>query len=176
MAAKIVSTVAFVFNFMFMIVLVQIISGGLTSACNAFGFFEISVESCHALGASFLGRNPTEAQKDFLTLALVFPRVESALFLGMGMGSVYAFLFLARGTKEVAVIHFMHGVWALAVCLCHAQNAGLLSAFGVEPETNVLSSEKLVPFVVLTGAQALTYWTAFFLSSGVEPPKLKAKK
>ena len=160
---------------MFMIVLVQIIGGGLLSACNAFGFFELSVDDCNALGASFLGKKPTEAQMDFLTLALVFPRVESALFLGMGMGSVYAFLFLARGTKEVAVIHFMHGVWAVSVCLCHAQNAGLLSAAGIEPETNVKSSEKLVPFVFLTGAQAVVYWAAFLLSKDVEPPKVKAK-
>jgi len=168
-----VSTGAFIFNFMFMIVLVQFMGGGLTNACNAFGFFDISLESCQSMGKTFLGSRPTDAMKDFMSLALVFPRVESCLFLGMGMGSVYAFLFLARGTKEVAVIHFMHAIWATTVCLCHAQNAGLLSGMGVEPEANVLSSEKLAPFVVMTGAQAATYWAAFFLSNGVEPPKPK---
>ena len=65
----------------------------------------------------------------------------------------------------------MHGVWAVAVCLCHAQNAGLLSGLGIEPEENVTSAEKLVPFVVMTGAQALTYWAAFAMSKDVEPAK-----
>ena len=92
----------------------------------------------------------------------------------MGMGSVYAFLFLAKGTKEVAVIHFMHAVWACAVCTCHAQNAGLLTGMGILPEENVLSPAKVLPFCVLTGAQAITYWLAFFLSVGVEPAKVKS--
>ena len=34
---------------------------------------------------------------------------------------------------------------------------------------------KLVPFVFLTGAQAVVYWAAFLLSKDVEPPKVKAK-
>merc|ERR1712216_710762 len=107
------------------------------------------------------------------TLSLVFPRVEACLFLGMGLGSVYAFLMgLARGTKDVAVIHFMHAIWAICVCTCHAQNAGL---FGLTPEKNVMSSEKLVPFVVLTGVQAVLYSAAFVLSSSSSAPKAKKK-
>ena len=169
-AAVAVSTGALVFNIMFMIVLVQS-AGGLFAACNAMGFFEVSVAECEAMGSTFLKR-AGDMEKDLWTAALVFPRVEACLFLGMGLGSVYAFFLLARGTKEVAVIHFMHAVWAVTVCLCHAQNAGL---FGMTPEPNVLSGAKLAPFVVMTGVQAVLYWSAFFLTFGKEPPKLKKK-
>ena len=110
-AAKVVSTVAFVVNIMFMIGLVQS-AGGLFAGCKSFGFFEISEEQCQGLFSTFLGSKPSDMQKDLATLALVFPRVEACLFLGMGLGSVYAFLMLERGTKDVAVIHFMHMVWA----------------------------------------------------------------
>ena len=158
-----VSTAALVVNILFMLVLVQS-AGGLFAGCNAFGFFDIGKAQCEGMFATFLGRKPDEATKDFATLALVFPRVEACLFLGMGLGSVYAFAFLARGTKEVAVVHFMHGCWACAVCMCHMQNAGLLKGLGIEPEANVLSSDKLMPFVVLTGVQDVLYWVAFYLS------------
>ena len=33
-----------------------------------------------------------------------------------------------------------------------------------EKEANVLSSDKLMPFVVLTGVQDVLYWVAFYLS------------
>ena len=39
-SAKVVSTFAFLFNFMFMIVLVQIMGGGLPKGCNVFGFVD----------------------------------------------------------------------------------------------------------------------------------------
>ena len=171
--ASYVSTAALVVNILFMLVLVQS-AGGLFAGCGAFGFFDISKDKCESLFATFLGRKPDEAMKDFATLALVFPRVEASLFLGMGLGSVYAFAFgLARGTKDVAVIHFMHGCWACAVCACHMQNAGLLKGLGIEPEANVLSSEKVMPFVVLTGVQDVLYWAAFYLSikSGAKAKK-----
>ena len=42
------------------------------------------------------------------------------------------------------------------------QNVGL---FGMTPEKNVLSSEKLMPFVVLTSVQAVLYTAAFALSA-----------
>ena len=161
-AASIVSTAALVVNILFMIVLVQS-AGGLFAGCKTFGFFDISEAQCQALFASFLGSKPSAGQKDLASLALVFPRVEACLFLGMGLGSVYAFILrLERGTKDVAAIHFMHMVWAVCVCACHSQNAGL---FGMTPEKNVSSSEKLVPFVVLTGVQAVLYTAAFVLSS-----------
>ena len=145
-----------------MIVLVQS-AGGLFAGCKTFGFFDISEEQCQSIFSTFLGSRATAAQKDLVSLALVFPRVEACLFLGMGLGSVYAFILrLERGTKDVAAIHFMHMVWAVCVCACHSQNAGL---FGMTPEKNVSSSEKLVPFVVLTGVQAVLYTAAFVLSS-----------
>lgn len=163
-----VSNGALILNIMFMIVLVQS-AGGLFAACNAMGFFGVSVAECEAMGSTFL-KQGGDKEKDLWTAALVFPRVEACLFLGMGLGSVYAFFFLARGTKEVAVIHFMHAVWAVTVSLCHAQNAGF---FGMTPEANVLSGAKLGGFVTLTGVQALVYSCAFFLTFGKEPPKLK---
>ena len=115
-AATVVSTAAFVVNILFMIVLVQS-AGGLFAGCKTFGFFDISEEQCQSLFSTFLGSKPSDGQKDLATLALVFPRVEACLFLGMGLGSVYAFAMgLKRGTKDVAVIHFMHMVWAICVC------------------------------------------------------------
>ena len=81
--------------------------------------------------------------EDLVSLALVFPRVEACLFLGMGLGSVYAFILrLERGTKDMAAIHFMHMVWAVCVCACHSQNAGL---FGMTPEKNGCRPRKVRP-------------------------------
>ena len=92
-----------------MIVLVQS-AGGLFAGCKTFGFFDISEEQCQSIFSTFLGSRATAAQKDLVSLALVFPRVEACLFLGMGLGSVYAFILrLERGTKDVAAIHFMQG-------------------------------------------------------------------
>jgi len=91
----------------------------------------------------------------------------------MGLGSIYAFIMgLERGTKDVAVIHFMHMIWAIAVCACHSQNAGL---FGMTPERNVTGADKLVPFVVLTGVQAVLYTAAFILSSNSGAAKSKKR-
>ena len=109
-AAKVVSTVAFVVNIMFMIGLVQS-AGGLFAGCKSFGFFEISEEQCQGLFSTFLGSKPSDMQKDLATLALVFPRVEACLFLGMGLGSVYAFLMLTTHAN-------IHAVHVHAQCMC----------------------------------------------------------
>ena len=90
---KVVSTFAFLVNFMFMIPFIQIIGGALPKGCNVFGLLDVTPEECKAFGTAFLGNTPTEKAKDFFTLVLVIPRVEAALFLGMGMGSVYAYVF-----------------------------------------------------------------------------------
>ena len=44
-------------------------------------------------------------------------------------------------------------VWACLVCACHAQNAGMLTAYGFPPEPNLLEGAVLVPFVAVTGVQ-----------------------
>ena len=84
--------------------------------------------------------------------------------LGMGVGALYALLFLAKGTKEVAVVHLMQTVWATSVCLANAQNAGLLPT-PAEANIDEANQSKLVPFVVITGVQALLSALAFLLSS-----------
>ena len=170
--ASAISTAAFVVNILFMIALVQS-GGGLFAGCKTFGFFDISEDQCQSILSTFLGSKPSAAAKDLVSLALVFPRVEACLFLGMGLGSIYAFIMgLERGTKDVAVIHFMHMIWAIAVCACHSQNAGL---FGMTPERNVTGADKLVPFVVLTGVQAVLYTAAFILSSNSGAAKSKKR-
>ena len=171
--ATYVSTAALVVNILFMLVLVQS-AGGLFAGCGAFGFFDISKDKCESLFATFLGRKPDEAMKDFATLALVFPRVEASLFLGMGLGSVYALRSASLAAPRMwRSFTLCRGCWACAVCACHMQNAGLLKGLGIEPEANVLSSEKIMPFVVLTGVQDVLYWAAFYLSikSGAKAKK-----
>ena len=88
----------------------------------------------------------------------------------MGLGALYALLFMSKGTKEVAVVHLMHAGWALSVCAANAQNAGLLS---VPAEANIdpASSERLKPFVAIVGVQAVLGVWAFLLSSANGPAK-----
>ena len=82
----------------------------------------------------------------------------------MGVGALYSLFFVAKGTKDVAVVHLMHAVWATSVCLVNAQNAGLLP-IPAEANIDAASSAKLVPFVVITGVQAFLDLLAFLLSS-----------
>ena len=98
-------------------------------------------------------------------LAISKFRAECVMFFAMGVGALYALVFLAKGTDEVAVVHLIHGVWGITVCLVNSQNAGLLP---VPAEVNIDQSTqaKLVPFCVLTGVQATLYLSAFFLSRG----------
>lgn len=164
-----VSTAALVVNILFMLVIVQS-AGGVLAGCGNFGLFGVSKEDCDAITAAILKLKVGSAP-DFAGAALIFPRVESSLFIGMGMGSVYAFTMgLKRGTAEVAVVHFMHAMWAIVTVFCHAQNAGFLpfAASEVPPS----AQEKITPFVFVVGVQAALYIAAFVLSSG----DAKAKK
>ena len=95
--------------------------------------------------------------------------------MGMGLGALYALLFLAKGTKQVAVVHLMHAGWAITVCLANAQNAGLLPV-PAEMSIDIASQAKLIPFVVITGVQAFLDVCAFLISSGTQPPAAKKKK
>ena len=92
----------------------------------------------------------------------------------MGIGAIYALVFLRKGTQQVAVVHLMHAVWATSVCLANAQNAGLLP---VPAETNidVRSQENLRPFVAITGVQAFLDMTAFVLAAAQKDLQEQAK-
>ena len=83
--------------------------------------------------------------------------------VGSGVGAVYSLAFLPKGTRSVAVVHLMHSVWAISVCLVNAQNAGLL-AVPAEANIDAVSQAKLQPFVVITGMQAFIDASAFLLS------------
>ena len=92
----------------------------------------------------------------------------------MGVGALYALLFLRKGTAEVAVVHLMHAVWAASVCTANAQNAGLLPV-PAEANIDASSQAKLLPFVVITGVQALLDTCAFLLSRHHDRGPQKAK-
>ena len=90
---------------------------------------------------------------DYLAMWKIAPRVEANLLLAVGLGSLYSLLFQAVGTKEVAPTHMIHGIWAVGTTICHMQNAGYLSAFGIEPDIPQISSAKVAVFVAMTVPQ-----------------------
>lgn len=169
--ARPVSTLALIVSTVVHLGLVQS-AGGLLDSCNAFGFFDISVEQCQSIGAFV--RSAGQPEKDWLTLAFTSMRGECCQFLGMGAGSLYSLLFLAKGTKEVAVVHLMHATWACIVQVVNSQNAGVLPFLPAAPEYDPVSQAKLKPFLVLVGVQAILYVSAFLLSRGNEKTKGKA--
>mmetsp|Transcript_284 Transcript_284/g.825 ORF Transcript_284/g.825 Transcript_284/m.825 type:complete len:177 (-) Transcript_284:67-597(-) len=163
--ARSISTLAFVVSAVVHLGLVQS-AGGLLDSCNAFGFVGVSAEECHAITTS-VQRTGGQAEKDMLALAFAAMRGECCQFIGMGAGSVYALLFLSKGTDEVAVIHFMHSVWACIVQVVNSQNAGLLPFLpAAADEYDPVSGAKLKPFLLLVGGQAVLYVAAFLLSRG----------
>ena len=120
-----------------------------------------------------------DAFRGWLALAISKARAENCFALGMGIGGVYSLLFLSKGTKEVAVVHLMHFVWAGSVCAANAQNAGLLHGpFGIAAEANIdkTSQDKLFPFVIITGVQCLLGVTAFVMSLGREKKVVAVKE
>lgn len=117
--------------------------------------------SCHvALRASVIF---AQDEMGWLALSISKSRAENCFALGMGAGALFALLFLAKGTREVAVVHLMHAVWAVSVCTVNSQNAGLLP-IPAEANIDASSQAKLFPFVVITGVQAALDVTAFLLS------------
>ena len=86
---------------------------------------------------------------------------------------MYALAALQKGTREVAVVHLMHAVWAITVCLVHADGAGLLLPYSA-PDPNVVTSfYSKIPIVAITGFQAALNWSAFILSASAAT-KVKA--
>ena len=171
--AKIVSTFAFVVAVIFMIGAVQS-SGSILDTCLQGGMSinKISYAQCREIGTSISQTGPKEAA--YLTNLLVIARVEATLFLGLGAGAIYALVLLEKGTEQVAVVHLMHAIWAIAVCLVHAHSAGYLGDQGVDPNVDQ-GFYKLIPIVSITGFQAVLYSVAFFLSNG-NPSSDKLKR
>ena len=171
--ASIVSKTAFVAISLFMIGLVQFVGGGLLSGYNPGAFFEISVDEGKTIIAKIINMASSRAEKPtvearFAAAALIFPRVEAALFFGMGMGAVVSLAFLKKGTKEVAIAHLMHAVWGYSVCCCHAQNAGFLP---IPSEIDPSVQPMLAPFVVMTFTLGSLSAAAAYLSFTAKPKK-----
>jgi len=132
----------------------------------------ITYEHCQSIGAAIKKKGQAEAY--YLTSLLIIGRVEACLFLGLGAGALYALVFLQKGTQQVAVIHLMHAVWATAVCLIHADEAGLLQPYSA-PDPNVDSTfYAKIPIVAITGVQAVLYSISFLLSAAT-PAATKQK-
>jgi len=159
--ARAVSTAALIASSAAMLGLMQA-EGGLVDSCYGFSFFEVSVDDCRQIGAEVASVG--EAHRGWLALAISKARAENCFALGMGVGALYALVFLAKGTPEVAAVHLMHAIWAISVCLANAQNAGLLP-FPAEANIDTYTQGKLVPFVAITGVQACLGAGAFVLSS-----------
>ena len=138
---------------------------------------DISFPECRAMGHAIKSSGAKEAR--FLSLLLCLGRVEATLFLGLGAGALWALAWLQKGTRQVAVIHLMHAVWATAVSLVHMDEAGLLEPISSpDPNADPTFYNK-VPIHFVTAGLAVLFWSAFFLSSSVEPatatsPKPKA--
>ena len=119
--------------------------------------------SAAASSAALAGKKVSEQTKSVLAFALVFPRIEASLFLGMGMGSVFALLKLKPGTAGVMVIHLMQGIFFVCACGIHLHNSKLLG-FEVDPNLRVDESTWM-PFAIMTGLLAALSWASFFVSS-----------
>lgn len=171
--AFLVSTLTLVLSSVAYLGLMQA-EGGLLDSCLGFAFAGVSFEQCRALGASVI-KNAADGTNaaGYFAMVVSKARAENCFALGMGAGGVFALLFRAKGTKEVAVVHLMQSIWAASVCLVNAQNAGLLASLhpllSAEASIDFASQAALRPFVLITGAQALLGLSSFLLSRSLEP-------
>mmetsp|Transcript_94910 Transcript_94910/g.271367 ORF Transcript_94910/g.271367 Transcript_94910/m.271367 type:complete len:177 (-) Transcript_94910:281-811(-) len=161
-----VSTLSFVLSSVAFLGLMQA-EGGILDSCLSYSFVDVSVDKCREIGAAIVESG--ELEKGWLALAISKARAENCFALGMGLGAVYSLLFLAKGTKQVAVVHLMHAAWALSVCAANAQNAGMLPGVPAEANIDPANSARLAPFVFIVGVQAFLAVCAFVLSSSLEP-------
>ena len=179
--ARIVSGLALLLSAVAFLGLMQS-EGGLVDSCYSYSFLDVSVDQCREIGNQIFGgaldidsSGPAgQVERGWLALAISKARAENCFALGMGVGALYALLFLRKGTTEVAVVHLMHAVWAASVCTANAQNAGLLPV-PAEANIDASSQAKLLPFVVITGVQALLDTCAFLLSRHHDRGPQKAK-
>lgn len=159
-----ISTVTLVCTTLFMCGLASLSTGGIVDACNQYSLAGTSKAECrNVFSAALAGKKVSEQTKSVLAFALVFPRIEASLFLGMGMGSVFALLKLKPGTADVMVIHLMQGIFFVCACGIHLHNSKLLG-FEVDPNLRVDESTWM-PFAIMTGLLAALSWASFFVSS-----------
>mmetsp|Transcript_15504 Transcript_15504/g.30458 ORF Transcript_15504/g.30458 Transcript_15504/m.30458 type:complete len:177 (-) Transcript_15504:266-796(-) len=170
-----VSAAALIVAVLFMIGAAQS-SGSILDTCNqgGMGLNGLSFDDCRSIGASIKKSGTSEAK--YLSLLIVIARVEATLFLGLGVGAIWSLFFLQKGTKEVAVVHLMHAVWATAVCAVHMDEAGLLVPYS-SPDPNTDPNFYVqVPIHFVTGFLAALFWLAFLMSLSNKPtPKEKVQ-
>jgi len=118
--ARAVSTVALAASSVAFLGLQQS-EGGLVDSCHGFSFLDVDFDKCRAIGAAIARAG--QAERGWLALAVSKARAENCFALGMGIGALYSLLFLAKGTREVAVVHLMHAAWAISVCAVGAVQA-----------------------------------------------------
>lgn len=165
MKARLLSTATFVLTSIFMVLIASLSTGGILDACNQYTLSGMSHADCRSFWSTLLaGKKVTEGTYNMVAFALIFPRIEASLFLGHGLGGVYALLRLDKGSDSVAVIHFMQAVFFSCACGIHAHNSGLLP-FEVDPNIRV-AGKPFVPFCVVTGLLAALSWASFLLSQG----------
>jgi len=171
--AKTVSTLALLASSIAQLGMMQA-EGALFDSCRGYSFVGVSFEKCQAIGAAIVRAG--EAEQGYMALAVSKGRAECCTVLGLGAGALYALLFLSKGGKEVVAVHLMEAVWGVSVCLSNAQNAGLLPV-QAEANLNARAQAMLVPFVAITGAQALLHGCALLLcvASGASGAKDKLK-
>ena len=145
------SAVAFVATSIFCLGVASIGSGGILDACSQYGLAGVTHAECRSFWSGVLGRHPTAQMKTMVAFAHVYARIEAALFLGLGSGSVYALLKL-RGNPAAAVVHLMQAVFFSTASLIHAHNSGFLP---FEQDPNVRpEGVPFVSFVFVTGLLA----------------------
>ena len=164
-AATVVSYIAFALSVLIMIGAVQ--SGGaIFDTMNQTGFKLMGMSKDKVIDITTKIANTGPDEANYISLMLIIARIEAVVFLAMGLGSVYSLVLLTPGTKEVAVVHFIHGVFAICANMVHGQNFGLYSCFG-PVDSNISQFYRdfsKAPFI-MTGVLAVAFWSAFILCS-----------
>ena len=75
--------------------------GGIVDSCLSYSFVGVSRAKCVEIGAAVVAGG--DAEPGWYALVVSKARAENCFALGMGLGGLYSLLFLAKGTKDVAV-------------------------------------------------------------------------
>ena len=155
--AKYISTASLVVAGAFMIGAVQS-SGGILDTCNhgLMSLNSISYTQCRDIGTAVTKMGSVETA--FISLLLTVARVETSMFLGLGVGAIYGLVFCQL--PERAALHFTHAVWATVVTAVHIHSAGWFGDFGMDPNVDGNWSRGFITY--LCAAQVVLYWAAFF--------------
>ena len=169
-ASKLLSTVTLVLTSLFMLGLAAgLLSGGIFDACHQYAVVGgVTHAECQAFFAGALGKKPTEVAKTMVALALVFPRIEAALFLALGAGGAYTLATRAKGTPEVALIHAIQGIFFFCAACIHAHNSDYLP-FAMDPNM-VVGGAPFAPFIGVTGLLGVLCWSSCILSLSPSRP------